>query len=258
MSDGAVHYRREGAIAHVIFDRPKARNAMTWTMYEQLALACEQVAADAHARVVLLRGAGNRAFIAGTDIAQFQAFSGADDGVRYEQDIARLLAKLEALPVPTLAAIDGWTVGGGLAIAAVCDLRIATAQSRFGVPIARTLGNCLSIENIALLAAQFGAARVKKMLVLGEMLSADEAYASGFLCEIVPGEELQARALELCERLARNAPLTMRVSKEALRRLMHAGMPAGEDLIRMTYGSEDFRIGVAAFLAKCEPQWTGH
>lgn len=258
MSDeGAVRYRREGAAAYITFDRPGARNAMTWAMYEQLAAACDRVAADREVRVAVFRGAGAKAFVAGTDIGQFRDFKGAEDGIAYERKVERYLARVEELPVPTLAVVEGWAIGGGLAIAAVCDLRIATPGSRFGVPIARTLGNCLSLENNALLVAAFGVARTKKMLILAETLTADEAAAAGFLAEIVPPEKLDERVGELCARLAGNAPITMRVTKEAIRRLLHAGMPDGKDLIGQCYGSRDFQIGVASFMAKQEPQWTG-
>lgn len=257
MGEGVVRYQRDGAVARVTFDRPEARNAMTWTMYRQLTQACECIAADSEVRVAMFRGAGGKAFVAGTDIAQFREFKDANDGIAYERDISRCLSTLEELAVPTLAVLEGWAVGGGLAIATVCDLRIATPETRFGVPIARTLGNCLSVDNVALLMAAFGAGRTKKILLLGEMLTADEAYASGFLAEIVGADELDRRSTALCTRLANNAPLTMRVSKEAIRRLLHAGLPEGEDLLRVCYGSEDFRIGIAAFLEKREPQWTG-
>lgn len=258
MSDqGRVRYQRTGAVAHITFDRPAARNAMTWAMYEQMAEACGQAASDREVRVAVFRGAGGKAFVAGTDIGQFREFKTAEDGVEYERNVARFLAPVEELPMPTLAVAEGWAIGGGLAIATACDLRIATPGTRFGVPIARTLGNCLSVENIALLVAAFGVARTKKMLILAENLTAEEALAAGFLAEIVPPENLDARIGELCARLVANAPVTMRVTKEAIRRLLHAGMPEGADLIRQCYGSRDFHIGVEAFMAKQEPKWTG-
>ena len=257
MSEGAVRYSREGPVAMLTFDRPAARNAMTWTMYRQLTEACDRIESEPQVRVAVLRGAGGRAFIAGTDIAQFREFSGAEDGVRYERDMERCLGKLENLPVPTLAVIEGWAVGGGLAIATVCDLRIATPESQFGVPIARTLGNCLAIGNVALLMAAFGAGRAKKMLMLGEMLTAQEAYSAGFLAEVIAPADLESRIGGLVERLAANAPLTMRVSKQAIARLLHVGLPAGDDLLRTCYGSEDFRIGIAAFMDKRQPAWLG-
>jgi enoyl-CoA hydratase len=164
---------------------------------------------------------------------------------------------LESLPLPTLAVIEGFAIGGGLAIAAACDLRIATPDSRFGVPIARTLGNCLSVANYARLVAGFGAPRAKRMLLLAENLLAEEALASGFLSEIVEPADLDRRVAELIARLAQHAPVTMRVSKEAIRRIVQAGLPDGDDLVRACYGSDDFRIGVTAFVEKRAPQWTG-
>jgi enoyl-CoA hydratase/carnithine racemase len=156
-----------------------------------------------------------------------------------------------------LAVIEGFCIGGGLAIASACDLRIATPPSHFGVPIARTLGNCLSVANYARLVAGFGAPRAKRMLLLAENLPAEEALASGFVSEIVAPAELDARVAELTDRLALHAPITMRVTKEAIRRLMHAALPDGDDLALECYGSDDFRIGVDAFVAKRTAQWTG-
>jgi len=257
MSDGTVRYERDGAVGRITFDRPAARNAMTWTMYDELAEACGKVAADPEVRVAVLRGAGGKAFVAGTDIGQFRAFKSGDEGVAYERRIAAYLAAVEELPVPTIAVVEDWAIGGGLAIVAACDLRVATPGSRFGVPIARTLGNCLSIANTACLAAELGLARTKRMLLLAEMLAADELLAAGFLVEIVAPAELDARVDQLCERLAGNAPITMRVTKESLRRLLRAGLPDGEDLIRQCYGSQDFHIGVESFMEKREPRWTG-
>ena len=257
MTDGEVRYARDGQVATVIFDRPAARNAMTWRMYEQLGEACARIRADADVRVAVFRGAGGKAFIAGTDIAQFQSFSSAEDGIAYEAKMEGYIGAVEALAVPTLAVIEGFAIGGGLAIAAVCDLRIATPGSRFGVPIARTLGNCLSMANYARLVAALGVSRAKRMLLLAENLAAEEALAGGFLAAIVPPADLDRRIAELTDRLAHHAPITMRVSKEAIRRLIHAGLPQGDDLVRACYGSEDFHIGVRAFVDKKEPGWSG-
>jgi enoyl-CoA hydratase/carnithine racemase len=257
MSEGVVHYRRDGVIARVTFDRPEARNAMTWGMYDQLAAACDRVRADPEVRVAVFRGAGGKAFVAGTDIGQFREFKSGEEGVTYERRMSACFGAVEALPVPAIAAIEGWAVGGGLMIAAACDVRLATPGSRFGVPIARTLGNCLSIENYAALVAVLGLARTKRMLLLAENLTAEELVGTGFVAEIVTPADLDSRLEQLCSRLAGNAPITMRVTKESLRRLLHAGLPASEDLIRECYGSADFRIGVASFLEKRDPVWTG-
>ncbi|HEY0823569.1 MAG TPA: enoyl-CoA hydratase-related protein, partial [Ramlibacter sp.] len=147
-SEGAVHLAVEGGIASVTFDRPQARNAMTWAMYEQLRAHCERLREDRSVRVVRFQGAGGEAFVAGTDIAQFQDFNG-ERGVQYETQIDATMQLLAGLPMPTVAVVQGWCIGGGLAIASTCDFRIATPGSKFGVPIARTLGNCLSMKNYA-------------------------------------------------------------------------------------------------------------
>jgi len=253
--EGAVRLVVEGAVASITFDRPQARNAMTWTMYQQLGAACEQLKAQAEVRVVTLRGAGGQAFVAGTDIAQFQDFQGGEDGVAYERQIDAAIALLESLPMPTLAVVEGWCVGGGLAIATACDIRIATPDAKLGVPIARTLGNCLSIANLARLVAAFGRGRVQRMLIAAEVLDAPEGLACGYLAQVLPAEALDAAVQERCKQLASLAPVTQAVTKEGLRRLVAQELPEAEDLIRRAYGSEDFREGVQAFTAKRKPAW---
>lgn len=257
MNDGTVQLNIEGGIASILIERPQARNSMTGAMYEQLAAICDQLGSDAGIRAAVLRGAGGEAFVAGSDIAQFTAFKGEDDGVAYERKIDALIGKLERLPFPTIAVLEGWVMGGGLAIATVCDFRIAAPTAVFGVPIARTLGNCLSVANTARLVAAFGMARAKRILLLADTIGAEEALSCGFLLEIAEAPELDGKARALCERLARNAPLTMAASKEAIRRVLIEGLPSGEDLVRSCYGSEDFKLGVAAFLDKKRPAWTG-
>lgn len=257
MSEGAVHLSISGGVASVVFDRPAARNAMTWAMYELLNQICDLLAAEMSVRVVTFRGAGGQAFVAGTDIEQFRNFLSGEDGVAYERQIDECIARLESLPMPTVALVEGWAIGGGLAIATACDFRIATPGSRFGVPIARTLGNCLSVANLARLSAVFGIPRVKRMLMLAEVLTADEALACGFLTQVSEAGEIDAVLASLCERLVALAPVTQSVSKEGLRRLVNHELPNDEDLIRRCYGSEDFREGVAAFVAKRSPAWKG-
>lgn len=258
MTQGTVRYERDGPVARITFDRPAQRNAMTWGMYEALDAACDRIAADPDVRLAVLRGAGGEAFVAGTDISQFQAFKSPDDGLAYEARMEAYLSKLEGLAVPTLAVVEGWAVGGGLMIAACCDLRIATPETRFGVPVARTLGNCLSVRNLARLVAGMGVSRTKRMLMLAETIGAEEARQAGFVGEIVAVAELEARVAAICERLLGNAPITMSVTKQALARLADRTEPEeAEDLIRACYGSEDFRIGVRAFVEKKSPEWTG-
>lgn len=254
---GEVRLSIQGGMAAVVFDRPRARNAMTWAMYAQLSQVCQQLHDDAAVKVVTFRGAGGQAFVAGTDIEQFKTFQTGDDGLAYEAQIDRVIAQLEALPMPTVALIEGWAVGGGLAIATTCDFRIASTGAQFGVPIARTLGNCLSIANLARLNAAFGQARVKRMLMLGEMLDDTEALACGYLNAVVDAAGLDAASAQLCQRLMVLAPVTQSVIKESLRRLVVDALPQGDDLIRRAYASDDFHEGVAAFVAKRPPLWMG-
>ncbi|MBA4743564.1 MAG: enoyl-CoA hydratase/isomerase family protein [Azoarcus sp.] len=256
MSEGTVHLAIEAGVASVVFDRPQARNAMTWAMYAQLGEICERVRDDASVRVVTFRGAGGEAFVAGTDIEQFRGFDG-DAGVDYEHKIDACLALVEQLPMPTVAIVEGWCVGGGLAIATACDFRIATPGARFAVPIARTLGNTLSVANLARLVAAFGHQRVKRMLMLAEMPDADEALECGFLQQVCAPDDIDAAAAKLVSRLSALAPVTQRTVKEALRRLVMHDLPGGEDLIHTCYGSDDFREGVEAFIARRSPEWKG-
>ena len=257
MSEGSVQLAIEGPLATVTFDRPAERNAMTWAMYGQLGVFCEQLRQDTSVRAVLFRGAGGKAFVAGTDIAQFLEFRDGDAGVAYEKRIDLCIGMLEALPMPTIALVEGWAVGGGVAIATACDFRIATPDAKFGVPIARTLGNCLSMSNMARLVGAFGSQRVRRMLLLAEMVPADEALACGYLHAVVDGGALRGEGVALAQKLAALAPVTQSVAKEALRRLEQRHLPDGEDLIRRTYGSKDFREGVEAFTAKRAPVWSG-
>jgi enoyl-CoA hydratase len=256
-NEGCVRLAIEGAVASITFDRPAARNAMTWAMYEELVAICARLRDEPGVRVACLRGAGGEAFVAGTDIEQFKAFKDGRDGVAYEQRIDECMAPLEALPIPTVAVIEGWCVGGGLVIATACDIRIATPAARFGVPIAKTLGNCLSAGNLARLVAALGKPRVQRMLIAAEMLTAQEALACGYLAQVAEPAAIGKQADDLCRRVATLAPVTQAVTKEALQRLLLANLPDVRDLIERTYGSEDFREGVSAFSAKRPPNWRG-
>lgn len=257
MTDGHVTYRRDGPVGHVTFDRPAARNAMTPAMYSELDAICEAIHREDGLRAVVLRGAGGKSFVSGSDIAQFLDFKTPEDGVDYERRMAAHLDAIASIPVPTLAVIEGFAVGGGLNIAACCDLRIATTGSQFGTPIAKALGNCLSADNYGRLLLGFGEGRARKMLLLGELIGTDEAIASGFLYRAVSPEALDGEVAAIVGQLVANAPLTLRVSKEALARLTATHAAEIEDLIRTIYGSEDFRSGVRSFLDKTKPTWRG-
>ncbi len=252
-------YEQRGEIGWITFNRPRQRNALTFAMYEGLAEICSRGGRAREAKALVITGAGDKAFAAGTDIAQFQDFKEAEDGIAYERKMDRILDTIERCPVPTVAAIAGFCTGGGAAIAAVCDLRIASANAQFGFPIARTLGNCLSMANYARLAALIGPQRVKEMVFLARMIDGPAALELGLVSELLPDlAALQARAEALARTVAGHAPITLQVTKEALRRLQaRLGEENIDDLIKLAYGSADFREGMAAFLGKRAPKWTG-
>ncbi|MFA5913701.1 MAG: enoyl-CoA hydratase/isomerase family protein [Burkholderiales bacterium] len=254
--DELLYELRDG-VAYLTFNRPQARNALTFAMYDRLAEICEQANKDRSIRALLLTGAGDKAFAAGTDISQFRAFDKEQDALDYEARIDRVLGALERCRVPTIAAINGACTGGGAGIAACCDLRIGTRSLRYGFPVAKTLGNCLSMNNYARLAALLGPARVKDIIFRARLIEAEEALAIGLVGELVEdGAALARRAEELVREVANLAPLTLQATKEAIYRLRPKPQE-GSDLVLMCYMSADFREGMEAFLNKRKPVWKG-
>jgi enoyl-CoA hydratase/carnithine racemase len=253
LSTGELLFERrgpEGQIGWVTFNRPQARNALTFEMYEGIARVAAEAGRDRSLRVLVFSGAGGRAFAAGTDISQFRSFQRMD----------RVLDALESVRVPTLAAIQGACTGGGAGIAAACDLRVSSPSGRFGVPIARTLGNTISIASLTRFTALLGEARVKDLIFTARLLEAPEALAIGLFSEVTADEDsLLPRAEELALTLASHAPLTLETTKEALRRIRARLAPdeGGSDLVVRAYMSRDFKEGVDAFLAKRPPRWKG-
>jgi enoyl-CoA hydratase len=257
-SDDLLFDLRDG-IGRVTFNRPQARNAFTFEMYERLAQICGQADTDRSIKVLVFQGAGDKAFASGTDINQFRAFTTPQHALEYESRIDRVLTQIEQCRVPIIAAINGACTGGGAGIASCCDLRIGTKSTKIGFPIARTLGNCLSMSNISRLTALIGPARVKDIIFTARLLGAEEAASVGLLNEVVEDlAALRQRADELAVLIAANAPLTLNATKRALVRLQRRlSREEGEDLILMCYMSRDFREGLDAFLNKRPPHWTG-
>ncbi len=251
---------RRGPVRWVVFNRPQARNAMTWNMYRRLVEVCEAVNEEKDVRAMVLTGAGGKAFVAGTDISQFRDFKTEEDALEYEARGSAVMRTLESVRVPVIAAIAGACTGAGAALAAYSDLRIASPSARYGFPIARTLGNCLSIANYATAAAILGIPKLKDILMRARLMDAQEMLACGLVSEVVPDEEsLPRRAQELAEEIAEGAPLTLWATKEALRRVRDRLIPEGadRDIILKVYTSHDFHEGVDAFLSKRKPVWTG-
>ena len=241
-------------IARITFNNPAARNAMTWPMYEELKTICDGLAKNPEIRVVIFRGAGDKAFVSGSDIEQFV---GLQKDEAYEVDVDRIFVSLQELPMPTIAIIEGLAVGSGLLMATACDFRISTPDARFGIPVARTLGNCLSPSNLAWISAHLGIPMVKKMLLTAELIKAPTLLESGFLYQIVDSSEITEAADTLAKKMAVLAPITQKASKLSIARLLRNNLPNCTDLMRETYNSQDFREGVNAFLESRPPKWTG-
>ena len=259
MSSPETLFQIDPPLAILTFNRPEARNAMTWAMYDALVAACERVDGDSAVRVLILRGAGGKAFVSGTDIAQFQTFRTPADGIAYEKRISAVLDRLDRVAKPTIAQIEGFAVGGGCGIAATCDLRVATPESSLGIPIARTLGNCASTGTFGRIVDLVGPACAKDMLFTGRLVPGAEAAAMGLVNRVVPQDAIEGEVMRLAREIAANAPLTIRATKEMTRRILATRRPteSDADLIEMCYMSADFKEGVTAFLAKRRPQWTG-
>lgn len=254
-----VLFTSDGPVSVVTFNRPEARNAMTWAMYDALAEVCDTLERDDHARVLVLRGAGD-GFVAGTDIRQFTAFRSGHDGIAYERRMEAVIDRFERLPVATIAQIHGPAVGAGCVIALTCDLRVCTPAAKFGVPVARTLGNCLSSANHARLVDLIGPARTRDLMLTGRLMDAAEAERIGLVARLADPADIDAAVAELARAIAANAPVTIRITKESMRRVaLRRRPPTGEDddLIASCYASSDFHEGVAAFIEKRRPRWSG-
>jgi enoyl-CoA hydratase/carnithine racemase len=253
-----VIQRLEGDTLWIAFNRPQTRNALTFGMYEKLADICSTVPTDGSVKALVIHGAGGKAFAAGTDMSQFRGFATAQDALDYEAQIDSVLSAVERCPLPTIAAIHGACTGGGASIAAACDLRIASNSLKYGFPIARTLGNCLAAGNLARLSDLIAAGRVRELIFTARLIEAEEALRIGLVTEILDSEAaLMVRAADLAAHVGSMAPLTLRATKEAMRRTRAAQQIDDADLIAMCYMSEDFRTGMEAFLGKTKPAWKG-
>ena len=257
MSDLLIERDRLGpGVVEVTFNRPERRNAFTQQMYGAMRALWLELAEDRSVGVVILRGAGGQAFAAGNEISDFLEA----DAVTYETWIREMLDGLFALPQVTIAAIDGVCVGGGLAVATSCDLRVATASSRFGYPIARTLGNALSSPVLYRCAAVFGESLTREMLLASRLVGADRAHSAGALVAAVEdASALDAEVASLVAGIAKASRVTLRVTKEQLRSraaVLEQTPEGEEELLREVYGGPDFAEGVRAFLAKEKPAFS--
>lgn len=249
--------RKEG-IAQVKFNRPDVRNALTFEMYEVVYNLCVEANETEELRAIIFAGVDSSAFASGTDISLLQGIKDGKGGIDYEERIERVVGMVERCRVPTIAAIAGACTGGGAALASACDLRIGAKNMRFGYPMAKTLGNCLSLPNSARLIFLIGPGRFKELLLTARLMGAEEAYATGLISKVVEPVDVLARAHELAVQIAQNAPLTIWAAKEAVHRL-HEQLQSTDftDVIEKCYQSDDFRLGVESFINKQAPKWSG-
>ncbi len=258
MSD-EILLRREGTIATVTLNRPHKLNAMTRSMWQDLGSVLEELAADEGLRCILLRGAGGKAFSPGNDIGEFETErSNVEQARAYGRLMHRTLKALRHCPHPSVALIEGICVGGGLEIAALCDIRICGASSRFGVPINR-LGLVMAYPEIEGLRALVGRAATLEILLEGRVFGAEEAEAKGLVTRVVADDEVEAEAFAAARRIAEGAPLVNRWHKRFLDRLEDPAPLTEAELDEgyACFGTEDFQIGYRAFLEKRQPDFKG-
>jgi enoyl-CoA hydratase/carnithine racemase len=251
--------RRADGVAWIVIDRPAARNAMSAAMWAAFGAHVRTVAGDQSVRALVVGGVP-QAFVSGADIGEMTPGAGPGDGLAYEDAVEAVLRALEALPVVSIAAVSGACTGGGVVLAAACDLRFGSADARVGMPIARTLGNITSAANVARVADVIGTARTLEWLLTARLNDGDSAERAGFFNAVLPDvEALNAHAQAIATGVARNAPLTVRAAKELVRRLRDASRRdvADRDLLELCYGSDDFREGARAFVEKRVPRFEG-
>ena len=244
-----------GGVAEYRLMRPESRNSLTFDMYQALENLCRD---PGDARVIVLTAEGDKAFASGTDISNFKDFDSAQDAIEYEAMIGRVIDAVQSSPIPVIASLHGIVAGGGAAIAAATDIRLGTPDTRFGMPIARTLGNCLSVANLNRLIHLLGESRTRFLLLTAEFLPITPLVESGFVSEVVETAELcDQRARALAEHLMTLAPLTISATRDGLNRLSQSVTPDDIDLIQRCYLSDDFAEGINAFFAKRKAKWSG-
>ncbi|MEN8184334.1 MAG: enoyl-CoA hydratase [Myxococcota bacterium] len=258
---GRVRVEREPPIGWIVFDHPERRNAISTEMWRAIPPAVAELSADPEIRVVILRGAGDLAFVAGADISEFeQQRTGGEAAVAYESGTGRAFGALVNLEKPLLAAIHGFCVGGGMALALAADLRFAAEDAVFAIPAAR-LGLGYHASGIEALVQLVGPSAAKEIFMTARRFRADEALRLGLVSGVVPKDQLEDHVADLARRIARNAPLTLAsvklVVRELARPLEQRDASAMAESIRACFESDDYREGVRAFLEKREPHFQG-
>lgn len=255
---GEVVLERAGAALVVRFNRPATRNALTFAMYDALVRTCQGLENQPEVRVLVITG-GPDCFAAGTDLHEFEHLKSGQDYLAYEERADEIAEAIESVPIPTIAAIGGACTGGGAVIATACDLRLVANNVRFGFPIARTLGNCVSVANYTRVALHLGPSLAARLFLSAELIGAPELLSAGFVSGSCDPSELERRAAALADELSLLAPRTVSASKTVLKAVRDQQRPAidASALILSCYLSEDFKEGRSAFLEKRSPRFSG-
>ena len=257
---GRIRTERRGAVGVLLFDHPERRNAISGEMWSQIPAAAAELGADPEIRVVVLRGAGDVAFVSGADISEFERQRTGDSAQAYDAQTARAFAALTGLERPVLAAVHGFCVGGGLALALTADVRYAAEDARFAIPAAR-LGLGYGMSGVEALVQLIGPSAAKELFFTAQRFDASWALRTGLVNAVLPKADLDAHVEETAQRIADNAPLTLRAIKLCARELTRPhGMRDAEATLRAVqtcFESEDYREGVRAFLEKRPPLFRG-
>jgi len=260
MSDHIV-VQQDGAVATVVFNRPKTRNAISLAMWSEIARVTEGLAKDDGVRAIVYRGAGTEAFASGADISEFeQNRKDLDTATAYTTQTEAAYRAVRECPKPTVAMVFGFCMGGAMAIAMACDLRFAAQGSKFGIPAAR-LSIIYGLDPVHQLVDLVGPAYAKDILYSARALEADEALRIGFIQRLLPAAELEAYTYDYLGKVAANAPLSIRGTKAQVQALFEGVTEAHRARLKQlgieTFTSEDYREGTRAFLEKRPPRFRG-
>jgi enoyl-CoA hydratase len=251
--------KKDGAIGWLVFNNPERRNAVSLDMWEAIPRVLASFAADAEIRAIVLTGAGDKAFVSGADISQFEKERNSAEQVKHYEEVAeRANQALKSCDKPVIGMIRGYCIGGGLGIAALCDLRIASDDARFGIPAAK-MGLGYRASSMKSLADLVGKAYALEIMLTARQFSAAEAKDMGLVNKVVPVAELERTTREYCDMIAANAPLTMRTAKRVIAEVLKTKYDdaACEAWVKECFASEDYKEGRRAFMEKRKPVFKG-